>query len=222
MKSNKVKKVKKVKKSIKVPLILSDDYCQGQFKQDCLGNLNIPRENMPQILDYPLGKKNIPKILKLEQQAAVNKILRKMLNTTFDNTTIKLLKSASISPLEQLIDDLNITKNRVKLSEIIPIQKEIRLSSTKKIIKFEIDKQYIDHITYVKKSIKDGRFLVINYKSKYYILDGHHRWSALKQLYPNISINVNEIKSNNIKKTLNKINNFNYVYNESFDGQVFL
>ena len=145
-----------------------------------------------------------------------------MLNTKFDDTTIKLLKSASKSPLEQLIKDLNITKNKVKLSHIIPIQREIRLSSTKQIINFEINKQYIDHITYAKKSIKDGRFLVINYKSRYYILDGHHRWSALKQLYPNISINVNEIKSTNIKNTLNKINNFNYVYNESFDGQVFL
>jgi hypothetical protein len=215
-------KSKKVKNSKKLPMILSDDYCQGQFKKDCLGNLNIPRENMPQILDYPLGKKNIPKILKLEQQAAVNKILRKMLNTHFDDTTIKLLKSSSITPLEQLIKDLNITENRVKLSDIIPIQKEIRLSSTKQIIKFEINKEYINHITYVKKSIKDGRFLVIKYKQKYYILDGHHRWSALKQLYPNISINVNEIKSNNIKNTINKINKFNYVYNESFDGQVFL
>ena len=223
--SKKHKKTKKLKfeKYAEVALnILADDYCKGIYENDCDGNLNILRIDMPQILDYPLGKKDLPQILKKEQDSSKQKIIEKMMENGFDKDTLDLLNSSTKTPFDYVVKKFNAKKKKSLVKDLIPIQKEIRKSSTRYIIEMEVDDKYMNHKSFKKSSILNGTFLTINVKGKIYILDGHHRWSALKRIYPDQKVNTFEIKSTNVKNTINKLHKLNYVYTERITGQTFL
>jgi hypothetical protein len=226
-----IKKIKKISKKFKVGTkmyanvamnIMANDYCLGTYSKDCKGNLNILRENMPQILDVPLNKKNIPEVLQKEQQSAVNKIILKMKDNGYDKDTFELLNSSTKSPFDYVVKHFKAKKKKVKVNDLIPTQKEIRKSSTRFIIKMEMLKQYKNHKSFKSSSILNGLFLTINENGKIYVLDGHHRWSAMKRIYPNEYITTYQIKSNNVKTTINKLLKLNYVYTEGLTGQTFL
>ena len=226
-----IKKIKKISKKFKVGSkmyanvtmnIMANDYCLGTYSKDCKGNLNILRENMPQILDVPLNKKNIPEVLQKEQQSAVNKIILKMKDNGYDKDTFDLLNSSTKSPFDYVVKHFKAKKKKVKVNELIPTQKEIRKSSTRFIIKMEMLKQYKNHKSFKSSSILNGLFLTINENGNIYILDGHHRWSAMRRIYPNEYISTYQIKSNNVKTTIKKLLKLNYVYTEGLTGQTFL
>lgn len=202
--------------------ILADDYCKGFYHHDCDGNLNILRIDMPQILDYPLGKKNLPDILRREQESSKQKILEKMIKNGYDKDTIDLLNSQTKTPLDYVIKKFKAKKTQTLVRDLIPVQKEIRKSSTRYIIDMETRKKYMSHKTYKSSSILNGIFLTINVNNKKYILDGHHRWSAMKRIYPDEKVNTYEIKSKDVKKTIEALHKLNYVYTERITGQSFL
>ena len=220
--SKKASKKKSKKNLIKYSLNrLSDDYCKGEFSKDCEGNLNISRINMPQILDYPLGNiKNLKKILLKQKEEAKKKILLKMSKNGYDKDTVELLRSTTNSPLDYVVKKFNAKKKQVPIKKVIPIQKEIRKSMTRFIIDMESKDKFINHKSYKSGSILNAYFLTICFNNKIYILDGHHRWSAIRRIYPDEKINTYEIKSRNIIKTINDINKLPYVYNEQLSEGV--
>lgn len=206
--------------------IISNDYCKGEYAKDCEGNLNISRENMPQIFDVPLGRtlpKKLKQIIGEEQQEAINQILRNMLKKNkFSKATIDLLRSKTVSPLDQLIKDYNAKKTQVPLSDLIPIQKEIKKKKTIKLIQYDHKGDYVGHTSGKKTRLEYEPIIVIKEtkgkKVKYYILDGHHRWSALKREYKSLMVNAYVINSNDVFKTLKDIVDLDYVFTQGFDG----
>ena len=222
-KAYKIKKKLGYEKYAEVAMdVLADDYCKGIYQHDCDGNLNILRIDMPQILDYPLGKNNLPDILKNEQASSKQKILEKMIENGYDKDTLDLLNSQSKTPFDYVVKEFKAKKTKTLVRDLIPVQKEIRKSSTRYIIDMEVHNKYMNHKTYKSSSILNGTFLTINVNNKVYILDGHHRWSAMKRIYPNEKVNTYEIKSKNVRTTIKALHKLNYVYTERITGQSFL
>ena len=154
----------------------------------------------------------------------IKKISRKYnLNTEFDRPkNLSDDKTKLLKVFDYVVKKFKAKKTKTLVRNLIPVQKEIRKSSTRYIIDMEIHKKYMNHKTFKTSSILNGTFLTINVNGKIYILDGHHRWSAMKRIYPDEKVDTFEIKSQDVRKTIAQLHKLNYVYTERITGQSFL